>query len=79
MAVKRHAWCAGWCVEGAGSLLGLLHSHLHSLGSAPLQSGRYTKKENGAETKSSTPKPSLSGAKCAIKDRPKTKSDLINW
>lgn len=32
-----------------------------------VQSGRYTEKENGAETKSTTPKPSLLGVNCGIK------------
>lgn len=45
------------------------HSHLHFTAWVQLavQSGRYTEKENGAETKSSTPKPSLSGGKFGIK------------
>lgn len=43
-----------------------------------VQSGRYTEKENGAETKSSTPKPSLSGGKFVIKSQPKINSSAIN-
>ncbi len=56
------------------------HSHLHLTAWVQLavQSGRYTEKENGAETKSSTLKPSLSGGKCGIKSDPTKFSNTVN-
>lgn len=51
------------------------HSHLHFSYVFYSQTARQ-KKENGAETKFSTPKPLLLDSECGILSRPTTKSNL---